>query len=110
MTSRALPAASEEVKQVRAASKRNDQSCFDVPPLVLPFSGCPAPNVPLHLASVAVPLSVETEQRIRTLASDPSLVFLAAWYVLLWRFTDQSEVLVGCVESQPHLTIRTRPL
>src|SRR5947207_11555619 len=112
MMSRALPATSEEAAGARATSRRNRESCFDAPPLLLPFSRCPEPNVPLKMTSVRVPLSGETAERIQSLASDPTVVFLAAWYILLWRFTDQSEVLVGYVadgcETNPGL--RTVPL
>ena len=72
------------------------KSACDLPPLVLPFSRPPEPNAPFQPGSVAVPPS-DIAERIASVASDPILVFIAAWYVLLWRFTDQSEVLIGHV-------------
>ena len=68
----------------------------DVPPLLLPFSRRAHADLPLQLASVPVAVSSTPAGQL-LFGSDPSLALLAAWFVLLWRFTDQSEVLVGYV-------------
>src|SRR5581483_1790398 len=80
------------------------KSACDVPPLVLPFSRRPEPNAPFKPSSVAVPLPSDIAERIACITTDPIVV-------LLWRFTDQSEVLVGYVaEDECSRGFRTVPL
>ena len=76
-------------------NRRGEHNFCDVPPLVLPFSRRSDATISFQSASVPVALCAGTADRLRSLASDPALAFFAAWCVLLWRFTDQSEVVVG---------------
>src|SRR5690348_10110219 len=92
---------SDELGAVADDNRGVEYNFGDVPPLVLPFSRRPDPEIPFQPAAVPVTLSAETAERLRSLASDPALAFFAAWCVLLWRFTDQSEVVVGFLANDP---------
>jgi amino acid adenylation domain-containing protein len=108
----ASPRSSDESKAVAEDSSCNGRDSAELPPLVLPFSHRSEPSLPVQLASLPVALSVETTAQILSLAFHPELVFLAAWYVLLWRFTDQSEIVVGYLAGGcgGGAAVRTLPL
>jgi len=65
------------------------------PPLTLPFARRPDVGGPTVLESLKIPIEAEVFTRLLSVASDLDLVLLAVWQTLLWRFTDQSEVVVG---------------
>src|SRR5947207_2218309 len=65
------------------------------PPPTLPFARRPDVGGPTVLESLKIPIEAEVFTRLLSVASDLDLVLLAVWQTLLWRFTDQSEVVVG---------------
>src|SRR5437868_6824969 len=79
-------------------TENNHHDSFALP-LVLPFSRPSEPDRALDLQSVPVKLPADTIQQILNSAADPAALFLSVWSVLLWRYTDQSEIAFGVVNQ-----------
>src|SRR5438034_3508063 len=74
---------------------RNEASDLGIPPLTLPFARRPDVGVPNAFESLKIPIHPEVFTQLRSVAPDLDMVLLGVWQTLLWRFTDQSDVIVG---------------
>ena len=77
--------------------KTNAGSSFSAPALVLPFSRRVEQGHSPRFETLPVHESAETLAQLASAAADPATAFLAAWAALLWRLTDQTEFIIGCV-------------
>jgi amino acid adenylation domain-containing protein len=77
--------------------RRNEGSGSGTTPLTLPFARRPNVDVPTALESLQIPINTEVFTQLLSVAPDLDLVLLGVWQTLLWRFTDQSDVIVGWV-------------
>jgi amino acid adenylation domain-containing protein len=67
--------------------------------LMLPFARKTDPNVPVRFESVNLAIERNLFSELFRTASDPEPILLALWQTLLWRFSGQSEVVVGVVSA-----------
>ena len=90
---------------VEEGKRRIRGNFSSMPALALPFARRPEPGSSVQIS--IVPLPAETIEQVVSAISDPAAAFLAAWCTLLWRFTDQSEFLIGYItEDGPTQRVR----
>jgi amino acid adenylation domain-containing protein len=70
-------------------------------PLVLPFARKSDGIGPMTTASVKIPIHADVCSRLSGVAPELDGVLLAVWEILLWRFSDQSEIRVACFGDDP---------
>src|ERR1041385_3559793 len=67
--------------------------------LMLPFARKTDPNVPVRFESVNLVIEQNLLSELFRTAPDPEHILLALWQTLLWRFSGQSEVVVGVASA-----------
>jgi amino acid adenylation domain-containing protein len=77
----------------------NQAGGLSTPPLILPFARKLDVAVPTAPESLKIPIDADVFRRLSSIASDLDSVLLGVWQTLLWRFTDQSEMVVGWVSD-----------
>jgi amino acid adenylation domain-containing protein len=64
--------------------------------VLLPFTRKTNGQGPVATAAVKIPAEADVTGLVSKFAADSDSVFLALWATLLWRFSDQSEIVVAC--------------
>jgi len=75
----------------------NQASGAGTPALLLPFARKRGAEHPAARESLKISIEPEVFARLTSAAPDIESALLAVWHTLVWRFTEQSEVVVGGV-------------
>ena len=67
--------------------------------VMLPFARKSNGKGPVATTTVNIPVEGGIAGLVSKFAADPEAIFLALWGTLLWRFSDQSEVVVACASD-----------
>ena len=86
-------------------SPENPANPLCLPPLILPFGGKSLAEEWAATEAVEVPIDSGVLPRLSRISPDLNSVLLALWQTLLWRFSDQAEVVVGCLSRARQRTV-----
>ncbi len=88
----------------------NHANGSSAPPLALPFARQSATHDVTAHESLSIAVDAEVFTKLSNIGPDLESVLLAAWQTLLWRFTDQSDVVIGMVDGQAQSGVRVLAL